>query len=219
MRLYLIRHGETEWNRQARWQGQHDVPLSDAGRRQAQQLGRWLRELRPQRGFVSDLERARETARLALAHWRGRWEIVPALREADFGRWEGRASSELSATAGERFAAYRADPWGSRPPGGESLQDVARRVAQWWRTVAGELDYREAAAYVVVAHGGSLRTLAAYLTAGPDGRDLAPPLANAGCALLQLDQPEARARILWWNRGGHELAASGLAPGRWSAGE
>jgi len=160
--LYFIRHGETNWNAEGRYQGSRDIPLNATGRSQADLNGRLLRQLFEREGrapgeftwHVSPLGRTMETMqRVRQAFEVELPEAVPDQRlvEVSFGVYEGRLHSELSAgemaIAGERDA----DFWFFRPPSGESYEDVAQRVLSFAAELGGPA--------VVVAHGGILRIL------------------------------------------------------------
>lgn len=154
--LYLIRHGETDWNKALRYQGQADIPLNDTGRAQARQNGETLRALLPgiaSADFVaSPLSRARETMeilRAALGLDAGGFRLEPELMELHYGHWEGQLSSALPETDPEGLAAKLADPFGWRPRGGESYEDLMVRTARWLATIERDT--------VAVTHGGVSR--------------------------------------------------------------
>ncbi len=160
--LYFVRHGETDWNAEGRYQGSRDIPLNDRGRGQASLNGKLLRNLieRSQRSaadfawYVSPLGRTRETMELIRAGVGSPIPDVaidPRLIEISFGIYEGHLHSELASTgmaiAGERDAGF----WTFRPPEGESYEDVARRISDFGASLTGPT--------VVVSHGGILRVL------------------------------------------------------------
>jgi len=154
--LYLIRHGETDWNRAQRYQGQADIPLNETGRAQARRNGQALRELLPSiasADFVSSpLSRAVETmeilrAELGLAPETYRRD--PELLELHYGHWEGQLASELPASDPEGVAGKTGDPFGWRPIGGESYADLMERTVRWLYTIARDT--------VAVTHGGVSR--------------------------------------------------------------
>jgi alpha-ribazole phosphatase len=152
--LILVRHGEVEGSRAGRLLGSTDVPLSEAGRRQAAAAGEALGDLSAAQIVCSPLARARETAGIIVAG-RGGFEIDPDLREFDFGAWEGLTYAEVE----------KADPAGAKAwsefadgfvfPGGESLAGFSERVGRAARSFAG----RESGTVVCVAHGGVIRAL------------------------------------------------------------
>ena len=162
--LFYVRHGETEWNKQGRLQGQRDSELTTLGRAQAVQCGEILRDLIERDGrdvasldFVaSPLGRARvsmELLRATLGLDPTRYRTDARLAELKFGRWEGVAYPELLAQEGDALAAREQDKWNFTPPGGESYAQLLARLAAWHATVAR--------ASVVVAHGGTARALVA----------------------------------------------------------
>jgi broad specificity phosphatase PhoE len=171
--LLFLRHGETDWNRALRFQGQRDVPLNEIGRRQAARNGRAIAGIlraTSWRLVASPLGRSIETMRIALdaaGLARRPFAMDPALKEAHYGDWEGLTLVEI----GERHAgaarAREADKWGYVPPNGESYAMVSERVAGWLAGLDGPT--------FVVAHGGILRALL-YLLAGLPPHD-APHLA------------------------------------------
>src|SRR5690606_2695689 len=129
VRILLARHGETGWNREGRYQGQEDIPLSDTGVKQALRLGELLRDVRVDRAVASPLGRAYHTARLALGDARADMiEVDQGLMEIAHGSWEGKLASEIRESDPERLAAWRDTPDKVQMPGGESLKAVLERA-------------------------------------------------------------------------------------------
>lgn len=157
--LYYVRHGETDWNRAQRYQGQRDIPLNATGREQAVRNGRTLAatlgEAAATLDFVaSPLERARETMELIrreLGLPPQAYRTDARLSEVHYGHWEGELWQELPSRDPQGFAAREADKWGWRPKGGESYRDLSERVGAWLATVERDT--------VVAAHGGVMRVL------------------------------------------------------------
>ncbi len=154
--LYLIRHGETDWNREQRYQGQRDIPLNDTGRAQAQRNGYilkpYLGQLKDAEFVASPLSRAVETMtilRASLGLSVDAFRRDGDLKELHYGHWEGQLQSELATIDPEGVAAKNRDPFGWRPTGGESYEDLMRRVAPW-------LDGLNRTT-VAVTHGGVTR--------------------------------------------------------------
>jgi probable phosphoglycerate mutase len=127
-RLCLIRHGQTDWNLEGRYHGQSDVPLNQQGRAQARLLARLLQGQPFAAIYTSDLWRAKETAEIIAQVIHLPVTLEPRLREIDQGEWEG----QLVEVIKERYAGlWREriiDPISVRPPGGETVGEVARRV-------------------------------------------------------------------------------------------
>jgi broad specificity phosphatase PhoE len=173
--LYYVRHGETDWNAEARLQGRHDIPLNAKGRAQAVRCGAILanlfaRDIRTPADFdylVSPLTRARTTMELLRAKLNLNprdYVADPLLTEISFGQWEGFTLAELQATDPNGVAMREREKWNFVPPGGESYRALAGRMGGWYEGLT-----RDA---VVVAHGGTLRALIAYLGLAPT--DTAP---------------------------------------------
>lgn len=172
--LLFVRHGETDWNREARLQGQQDIPLNAHGRRQAERNGRALAGILAAadwRLIASPLGRAVETMQLLLsaAGMPGRsFAVDPALKEASYGEWEGLTLAEVALRDPQGARRREEDKWAFVPPAGESYAMLCDRTAAWLRPLDRP--------YLVVAHGGVLRILL-HLLAGLPTHD-APHLAT-----------------------------------------
>lgn len=158
MRIVLCRHGETAWNREGRYQGQIDIPLSPDGEAQAAALGRRLADLPLMRAVASPLSRARRTAELALGPARlGLLQLDADLQEIAHGSWEGMLVEQIAASDGERLAAWRSAPETVVMPGGESLADVDRRAWRGFVRAADRLG--ETDTLLIAAHDAVNRVL------------------------------------------------------------
>lgn len=157
VRLLLIRHGESVWNRENRWQGHADIPLSETGRIQAQQLARHMKsEQRSIRAiYTSDLQRARETADILGQALGMTPTATVAWREMDIGTWSGLTTAEVAARHSEEWERLRQ---GEDLPrgGGETFAQFQGRLLRSLdtcrRTHAGQ-------DVAVVTHGGAVRAL------------------------------------------------------------
>ncbi|MCA8967067.1 MAG: histidine phosphatase family protein [Planctomycetes bacterium] len=129
--LYIARHGETDWNRQKRFQARVDVPLNDTGRGQAAALRALFRERGVvfSRAWCSPLGRARETLEIVLDGSGVPWQPEPALLELSLGEFEGCLEADLQRDRGAEFDAWRARHFLEAAPGGESIGDGMVRVA------------------------------------------------------------------------------------------
>jgi len=154
--LWLIRHAESIWNAERRWQGQADPPLSPRGAEQAQRLGERLAAERIERVVASDLCRAFETARPLAARRGGEPIADPRLRELDVGRWEGRRRAEIESFDAAALARFDSGDPRARAGGGESRAEVERRVRAALVELAARSPGRSLA---VVTHLGVLRAL------------------------------------------------------------
>ena len=143
--LLLARHGETDWNRDGRWQGWADPPLNDLGRAQAAALAEQLRTTPFDAVYSSDLRRAHETAEILAAPHGVPIVVDPALREIDVGSWSGLTRAEIAV----RF------PNGDRPDGETHEQHAARVRAAVTRIARDHPGGR----VLVVGHGGTIRSI------------------------------------------------------------
>lgn len=154
--LYLIRHGETDWNAEGRLQGGRDVPLNDVGRVQAEEVAQKLREIEPRAEdlayLCSPMSRARETMeimRRAMGLAPGAYRTDERLRELTFGQWEGSTWRQVRAADPDRARARERNKWSYVPPEGESYQMLMERVMPVFLAVDRPS--------VVVSHGGVMR--------------------------------------------------------------
>lgn len=180
--VILWRHGQTDHNAARRLQGQSDIPLNDAGIRQANLAATALAALEPTRIITSDLRRAVSTAQ-ALADRTGLQPTVDVrLRERSFGAWEGLTQDEIRASWPEAFDAWR---HGHEPEGvgAETRSDCGTRVAEAVEEAATELDERDV--LVVVGHGAAI-TLGQTVMLGLDPGSWfgLTGLENSGWALM-----------------------------------
>ena len=155
-RVYLVRHGETEWNATRRLQGASDVRLSDRGKEQAARLAKRLAGEKIDGFYSSDLSRALETAQI-LAEPHGLQVSQKAgLRELSFGPWEGMTIEEMETKASWSLIDWFRNPVDTFIPGGEKLSDVFRRCDLAMEQI---IKKHNDETIVVVAHGGSIRCI------------------------------------------------------------
>jgi probable phosphoglycerate mutase len=160
MRVLLVRHGETPWNAEGRYQGQTDIPLSAVGEEQARKLGARLAEVDITRAVASPLSRARRTAELALgAHRQAMLAIDDGFSEIAHGHWEGKLAGEIADSDSERFSAWRSAPESvlMPGPGGESLDHVIDRA--WPALQRACADLGDDDTLLLVAHDAVNRVL------------------------------------------------------------
>lgn len=156
MDLFLIRHGETEWNRVGRCQGVSDIELNEAGMSQAALLAQSLSDVSVSAVYSSDLKRALATAE-AIAEYHGVDVVVePALREMDQGRFEGLSFVKIKEEHRELLDRWRQSPELVTVPGGESLPDVQERAYRTIQKISVEYNGKTV---VVVSHHFVIATL------------------------------------------------------------
>ena len=128
--IFIIRHGQTEWNLARRMQGRLDSPLTHAGMEQAHSHGELLKGLTPiETMYVSPSGRTRETAYIVNSYVRAPVEFEDALLERDVGLWSGLTVDELEDAFPQAWRSRLNDPFNHRPPEGESLADMGERCA------------------------------------------------------------------------------------------
>lgn len=171
--VLLVRHGETDDNAAARFQGRLDTPLNARGREQSHALAQTLRGEGLRALYSSPLLRAHETARILGAAIGLAPILDERLVEADAGEWSGRLIADILAGERERYARWRAADPTFRFPGGESVAEQAQRIAAALADVAaGPLPA------LVVTHGGTIRAVA--------GIDPPPGGSVPNCAPIRL---------------------------------
>lgn len=180
LELWLIRHGESTWNRENRIQGQSDPPLSDLGILQAKALARRLARYTFDAAFSSDLQRAYHTAQLALPATELRCDA--RLREIHFGVLEGKIWEGLEGDEGRILESWREDPYHNRLPGGESYRDLAARMAEWIESLP------RSGRFVAFAHGGSIRSALYHFTGRPDGHSWRFVIDNTAISRLVIGE-------------------------------
>ena len=153
--LCLIRHGQTDWNLEGRYQGQSDVPLNQTGLAQAQSLARQLKGQAFAAIYASDLMRARQTAEPVAKILDITIQFETRLREIDQGEWEGVLVDDIKARYAELWSQRTVDPASIRPPGGETVGEVAERVYAALDDIARLFPTERV---LIVSHGLSIAT-------------------------------------------------------------
>jgi broad specificity phosphatase PhoE len=184
--LLLARHGETDWNRDGRWQGHSNTPLNELGRQQALELAESLDGI--DFVYASDLARARETAEVVAARLGLEVRLDERLRERSFGAWEGLTMEEIERRYEEAHSRWRAGE-GHGAEDAETFDTFAARVHSFLEDVLrGHPDET----VLVIGHGGSIRVihaLAGGLDYVKDHRSI-PAVAN--CAVARFAAREGK---------------------------
>lgn len=171
--LFVFRHGETDWNREGRFQGHIDISLNETGRQQARALIPRLQTAPVQAILSSDLSRAQETARIIAEQLGVSVHCHPGLREAHLGEAQGLTVNEIVARLGQetlnRWKSYELTDADVSYPGGETGQQVMDRV---FSTLENFLDQTEYQYLGVSTHGGVIRRMMQRLL--PPGSDPVP---------------------------------------------
>jgi broad specificity phosphatase PhoE len=195
LEILLIRHGQTDWNRDRRIMGRKPIPLNIQGRRESEAIGRALREIQIQAIFTSPVERAVQTARLIARGRKLKLEMVPEVAEIDYGDWIGKTFDEV--TEDEAYRVYHATPKLAHPPGGEKMVDVHRRAVNFIEALRKR---HEAGRIVVVSHADVIKIVVTHYL-GLDLNDL-----------LRLRIDNCSVSLLWFNGSRHRVMAVNCPP-------
>lgn len=155
MKIIFVRHGETDWNAQLRYQGHCDITLNDRGRGDAFKLAALLAKENVEAIYSSDLSRTRETAEIIAASLKLEVNSEPRLRELCFGEWEGKTFSEAYRDYQDEFKQWYENTMEFQVPGGESFTQLLERSWQAMTDVAE----RHQGTVLIVSHGGVIKTL------------------------------------------------------------
>lgn len=155
-KMLLVRHGETIWNHAYRYQGHTDIELSETGRKQAKLLAAELKNEKVKAVYSSDLKRAYETATILASPHNLPVQVTKELREINFGEWEGMTYPEIMEKYKDLAAEWYQSPGQVRLPGGENFEEVKERS---YNTVLDLLQQNDPGTIIVVAHGGTIRTI------------------------------------------------------------
>lgn len=181
--LYLIRHGETDWNAEGRWQGHADVPLNAGGQAQARRLAERLRAERVRFGAIysSDLARARQTAAALGAALELPVRTLSTLREIDVGAWSGLTLAQIRERDGETLRRLEQGE-DVRRGGGERASDLRRRAVAEIERLA---QIHPGQTLALVSHGGVVRTLLEHVLerSQQPGR-LRGPIGNTSLSIV-----------------------------------
>lgn len=164
MRIYLIRHGQTDWNIQGKIQGCHDIALNEMGRRQAKKLAEGMDSRPVSKIFSSTLKRARETAEMVGKRQVVEISLMPQLMEVEFGKWEGLTWDEIKAEYPREFESWSHNPSDVAPPGGETQEEIISRCAWAVKEILKRTNRREDVC--IVSHGATLAHLVSYMMQG-----------------------------------------------------
>ncbi|PIU64401.1 MAG: alpha-ribazole phosphatase [Armatimonadetes bacterium CG07_land_8_20_14_0_80_40_9] len=196
-KLILVRHGETEWNKDWRYQGQADLPLNKEGRRQALKLAKRLKEEKISAILSSDLKRAYQTANIIAKSHHLRVKKRTALREINYGVFEGLLLEEVKKRYKTILERWWDDPLSTRIPEGETLKEFKRRVSAVYVETTRRVVSTDPAGsdpkktILIVAHGGSLRIIVACALGLKLPQIRRIRFDNAGISIIILDKARA----------------------------
>jgi probable phosphoglycerate mutase len=189
-RLLLVRHGETEWNRAGRFQGQIDVPLNENGKNQSQKARDFLDDTPLDLAFTSPMLRPKETAEIILeAHSQVNLVTHSGLSEIAHGLWEGKLEAEIDASYPGELQRWRTIPEQVQMPEGENLQQVWDRAIPAWQAIVEEVGASEIPrTALVVAHDATNKVILCHIL-GLEPADFWK-IKQGNCAVTVIDYPE-----------------------------
>jgi len=181
-KIYIVRHGETEWNNEGRNQGQTDIPLSEVGKAQAQCVAKCLSDIKFDAAYSSDLSRTHQTAQYITQS--SDLEVITNanLRERSFGIFEGTTLAERELKYPELFEQSTQNDISFTPPEGESIQDTYQRIHP---TVEEYKNKHIKGNIIIVGHGGSLRCVISHLLDLPLESCFKFVLSNCGITVFE----------------------------------
>ncbi len=160
-RIILIRHGETNWNKEGRFQGQIDIPLNDKGKEQASKASKYLEEIEFTKAFSSSMNRPYETAKIILKNNNIQIEKIESLVEISHGLWEGKLEDEIKQTWPEMLRDWHEKPESVTMPEGESIKQVYDRAISAWNNICNS--QKENDTTLLVAHDAVNKTLLCHI--------------------------------------------------------
>lgn len=187
MKIYMMRHGLTDWNQQRRLQGSSDIPLNQIGLDMAGRAAEafFTGRFPVQRLYCSHLCRSRQTADILARRLGLVPQVAEGLEEVDLGDWEGLTFAQVQERFPEAYARWRGDPI-MVPPNGESIFETGQRGMRTVKRLAreGEGDF------AAVSHGGLIRSMLCQLIGAPPEKLDEYEVPNCGVALFEYD-PQA----------------------------
>jgi alpha-ribazole phosphatase len=158
-KLYLLRHGETDWNQKSIFQGQTDIDLNKNGQNDARKAVEIFQNMKLDQIYSSDLKRAKNTALMISQDKNLKIKENKQLREISFGDWEGLKFTEIKEQFPKMIVDWQQDPLHYSPPAGEKLIDFKKRIVNFFTKV---IKQNQGDKILVVTHGGVIKV---YLTA------------------------------------------------------
>ena len=190
MKLYLTRHGETDWNLASRIQGKTDIPLNERGRQQARELAEMLKERRLSldRIYTSKLSRARETAEIVGKELRLPVTILEGIEEMDLGKWEGYTWKQVRESFSGEYSLWHENRRYQKTPDGESYEELLQRILPGLCGILGDdpcRDKKGQGSVLVVTHSAVIMTLLSYFHDTPF-QDMAKNFKTKNAELVEL---------------------------------
>ncbi len=190
-RVILVRHGETDWNQQGRFQGQIDIPLNENGKAQAKAASEFLKDTIIDKAFSSSLSRPQETAQIILEKHSGiEISLKDNLKEIGHGKWEGKLESEIQSDWPDLLKEWKTFPEKVQMPEGENINEVSTRSINGWEEICKDLKNDETA--LVVAHDAVNKTILCHLLGLMPSTIWMIKQGNGGITVVDLSEIEGQ---------------------------
>ena len=160
VKLFLIRHGQTSWNEEGRYQGDHDIELNQVGIKQAKLAAKYLSRVEFANIYSSPLKRTLYTAETIKGRRNLKIKVREDLKEVSFGKWEGLKFLEINEKYHKDYHAWLEDPYNNRPTGGENFKEITERTTTEINRIVSE--NADGSSVAVIAHGGVILSLLVY---------------------------------------------------------
>ncbi|MBN1332770.1 MAG: histidine phosphatase family protein [Synergistales bacterium] len=192
MKLFCVRHGETDWNLEGRFQGRMDIPLNGRGVEQAKAVGKLLSHIRLDSIWSSHLSRARDTAEIIALHHGLSVITSPGISEISHGKWEGRKAEEIEELWPGMLEQWHKYPHTVTMPDGESLGHVLQRSVR----AIDEICRDSSGNVAVVSHDAVLKALLCYWMGCPLASFWRFQLANCSITVVELEDRGIRIPLM-----------------------
>ena len=194
-RIILVRHGETDWNKQGRFQGQIDIPLNHNGKTQAKSASTFLKNISIHKAFSSSLSRPIETAQIILKEHPGiKIVLKENLKEIGHGKWEGKLESEIKSEWPNLLKEWKLSPEKVQMPEGENIQEVSTRSITGWIEICKSLENDETA--LVVAHDAVNKTILCHLLGLTPSEIWMIKQGNGGITVIDTSEKEGQPDVI-----------------------
>ena len=194
-RILLIRHGETNWNQQGRFQGQIDIPLNSNGKNQALAACEFLECIHIDKAFSSSLIRPKETAEIIMSNRKNKnIELEEKLIEIGHGTWEGKLESEIKKEWPKLLENWKRSPETVQMPGGENIKEVWERSVKCWLKISNQIKANETA--LVVAHDAVNKTILCHLLGLTPANIWMIKQGNGGISVIDLPKDSNQPSVL-----------------------
>jgi broad specificity phosphatase PhoE len=162
--IFLVRHGETEWNKHKRLQGNKDSPLTPGGMKQADKVKKSLQQFSIDHAYVSPLKRARDTLEIILKDSELKAVIKDSLREINLGPWEGKTRQETALSHPDEYMAFWEKPDLFNLPGADTFQELQNRMVEELESIFANGKYKN---ILVVSHWIAIKVAVAHYSSTP----------------------------------------------------